>query len=108
MIPTLVKTYEKLHRSLTLFRNVCFSDTPQTHLIPTFYALIAEPLQDIKITYQLGWESELDCNFTKEDWSKGFFLAHKSSLSSKSQLSQWYRVSSLLHSLYPTISDCCW
>lgn len=67
-----------------------------------------------KTPFQTSWERELNRSISSEDWSKSFLLTHKPTSSSKAQelhfkiLLRWYRVPSLLPSIYPNTSNLCW
>lgn len=97
---------------MTPFEELCLCNETPSHLISTIYRLL-DPLKDSNTSCQLRWERELNRS-QKMNSITFFLLTHKSSISAKAQklnfkiLSRWYRVPSLIDSIYPEVSDCCW
>lgn len=72
-----------------------------------------EPLRETKMSYQLSWEQELTLYLRKIGLEVSYwptplqsYLMHKNWI--LKILTRWYRVPSLLHSLYLNILDSCW
>ena len=101
-------------RSPSRFEQICLDGNSIRHSLSYFYAMLTKLDRPQEFTFIQAWEKDLGLIFTQEQKDRILRFTHKASIASKYEeggykiLTRWYRTPTVLHRIYPEISDICW
>lgn len=100
--------------TIATLERLFIEEEPTPHLISEIYRLLGSVSAISKSAFIREWERDLGVEFTPEQRSHMYRLAHSSSIESRTQetnyklLTHWYRVPAVISRIYPLVSDRCW
>lgn len=101
-------------RELSRFEQRCLDEESMRPSLAYFYEVLTSLEAPQDLNFIQAWEREMGTTFSQRQKVKILKSIHKTSVASRYQeggykiLTRWYRTPSVLHKIFPQVSNVCW